>query len=521
MTKKKRIIEDIFKFTSARYISQGIGFFTAIALRAFLGPFYMGIWSLFKVGIGYSAYLFFGVDQGIANRIPFYAGQGDTRSEEEARNAGFGFMLLVSVLTGLGLLSAALILRNKFPIEVIVGLCALSVYLALSNVCIFYQILLRTRHNFSVLSKSIIFEAVINLVLVILLVRNFKIYGLYAALILVTLLNTVFIHALAKYNFVFRLKFRRILSLVKVGLPITIIGFLQWGLNSLDTIMIAKMIGVTFVGYYSIPIMARSYIGQLSGFGTVLYPRILEDYGAKQRIEDIKKYTIVPLAINAYLLPVILGLMFFAAAFIVRIVLPKFIPGILAMQILLIGMFFRSCSYQAEHFLIALNKQTRLIPVFLGALVLNAVMNYILIKRGFGIYGVACATSFVTFLNFIVLQSYAMRHFSRTREIASFFVKIIVPFVYTAAIVLFLQKFLVISNEYIEVTVKSCLLVIFSLPLFFYINKSTRVLNLILDMLITKFNRTGVKDFSDKKDINSDLGEHVKSDKIKDRIKVL
>jgi len=86
--------------------------------------------------------------------------------------------------------------------------------------------------------------------------------------------------------------------------------------------------------------------------------------------------------------------------------------------------------------------------------------------------------------------------------------------------VLLLQKFLVISNEYIGVTVKSCLLVIFSLPLFFYINKSTRVLSLILDMLRTRFKRKGFNDFSDKKDINSDLGEHVKSDKIKDRIKV-
>ena len=487
-SKKRRIVKDTLHLTSARYVAQGIGFFTAIAMRRYLGPFYMGIWSLLTIVLGYTSYLFFGVDKGIVNRIPFYAGQGDERSEEEVKNAGFGFMFLISILTGLGLLVTALILRNRFPVEVVVGLCALSVYLVLNNVCTFYQILLRARHNFSVLSKSMIFEACVNLMLVVLLVRNFKIYGLYVAIILITVLNTLFMHVLARYRFSFRFDPGRILSLAKVGLPITIIGFLQWGLSSLDRIMIAKMIGVTFVGYYSIPIMARSYIGQLSSFGTVLYPRILQDYGEKQSINDIRKYAIVPLTINAYLLPVILGLMFFVGAFVIRMVLPKFIPGILAMQILLIDMFFRSCSYQAEHFLIALDKQTRLIPISVCALALNFTMNYIFIKRGFGIYGVAYATSFVTFLGFIAVQYYAMRHFTRSGEIVSFFIKIVTPFIYTVAIVLLLQRFLVMDNKYIEVAARGCLLLVFSLPLFFYINRSTRVLNLIFEILK---NRTG------------------------------
>lgn len=492
MQKKEQIIKDTFKFTSARYISQGIGFFTALAMRRFLGPFYMGIWSLLKVLLGYVAYLFLGVDKGVANVIPLYAGQGDAKEEEEAKNVSFSFTLLVCVLTGIALLVAAFVLRHKYPKEVITGLCALSAYVILVNLCAFYQIILRTKHNFSVLSRSIIFEAAVNLVLVLFLVSNFKIYGLYATVILVAVLNLIFMHHLAGYRFNFTFKMEKISGLIKVGFPITVVSLLQWALASLDRIMIANMIGVTFVGYYSIPIMAKSYVGQLSGFGTVLYPRIMEAYGKNPSVEDIKRYVLVPPVVNAYLLPAFLGLIFIIVPLLVVKVLPKFVPGILAMQILLLEMFFASCRDQAFHFLVALKKQTKVVPLVIVAILLNIAGNYWLIKKGYGIYGVAWATSVVTFLSFVAIQGYAMIHFAKAQEIILFVGKIVLPLVYTVAVVLLLQKYVVVRNVYVEAGVKSALLMVFSFPLFYYINRKTRIISMIFEMLKTKFVRSGV-----------------------------
>jgi O-antigen/teichoic acid export membrane protein len=86
--KKQRAIKDGPTFTGARYFSQGIGFFTAIALRKFLGSFNMGIWSLLKVLLGYLSYMFVDVNQGASNKTPLYAGQWDVRSESEIVQSG-------------------------------------------------------------------------------------------------------------------------------------------------------------------------------------------------------------------------------------------------------------------------------------------------------------------------------------------------------------------------------------------------------------------------------------------------
>ena len=481
--KKQRIMKDVFKFTSSKYIAQGVGFFTAIVMRKFLGPFYMGVWSLLKVFLGYLTYLFMGVDQGAINKIPLYAGQGDVEAEKEVRNNLFGFMLTISVLAGIALFTVAVLLRNVYPKEVIIGLYVLSGYVILQNMCTFYQILLRTKHNFEVLSKTIIFESVINLIFVFLLISRFKLYGLYAVLIIVAFLNIIFMHTLADYKVRFAFNKDKLFKIAKTGFPITVVGFLQWGLTSLDRVMIADMIGITFVGYYSIPIMARSLVGQLAGFGTVLYPRLMEDYGKSQNIEDIKKYVIIPPMINAYILPVILGILFFAVPLLVEKVLPQYIPGILSMQILFLSMFFEVLKAQAFHFIVALKKQSRVIPAVIVAIILNFIGNFTLIKQGYGIYGVAWATSIVTFLSFVFLQSYAMKHFSLTKEIIFFNFKLIAPLIYTIVVVLFLQKNIVMENRYIEVMVRCFLLIILSLPLFVYVNRVTRVFNLLVDML--------------------------------------
>ncbi|MFA6635544.1 MAG: oligosaccharide flippase family protein [Candidatus Omnitrophota bacterium] len=481
---KGKILKDIFKFTSARYMSQGIGFFTAIALRRFLGPFYMGAWSLLKVLLGYFHYLFLGVDYGASNKIPFYAGQENREAEEDVKNTALTVMLLAGVLTSVCLLISAIIFRQKLQIEIVVGFYVLSVFVIVNNFCSFYQIVLRAKHNFSVLSKSIVFESIVNLLLTILLVSNFKIYGLYVVLIIVTLINLAFMHFLARYRFKFSLNFNRAKELLKTGFPLMVVGILGWFLVSLDRIMIGIMLGVTFVGYYSIANMAQGYIVQLSGFGTVIYPRMMEAYGKKGDIDDIKKYVVIPPLIIAYFLPSVLGMVYFIVPLLVIKVLPDFEPGVTAVQILLLQMFFAASYTQASHFLVALGKQKMFIPITISAIIVNVVGNYIMIKNGFGIYGVAAVTSFVAFLNFVIFQTYAMKHFSGFRRISFFLCKVIFPLLYTATVVLLLNRNVHSQSYLLEIFFKISILLISSLPLYIYIEKKTNIISHFLNVHI-------------------------------------
>jgi O-antigen/teichoic acid export membrane protein len=322
-----------------------------------------------------------------------------------------------------------------------------------------------------------------------LLVRKFELYGLYITLIITALLNLIFMHLFAGYKVKLIIDKKKLLGLWEIfrtSIPIVLVSLLYWVLGTLDRIMIGKMIGIAFVGFYSIPVMTKAYVGQLSSFGTVLYPRLMEAYGEKKSAKEIEKYVIVPIRINAYILPSVLGAVFFIVPLLVRKILPEYIPGILAMQILLIGIFFETCRAQSFFFIIALKKQAKVIPIAVIAIGLNVLGNYILIKMGYGIYGVAAATAFVSFLSFLGIQIYAMRHFAMIKDIIGFLVEIIIPLIYTAVVALFLERFLATGNVYYDVICKSLGLTFSSVPLFLYIQKRTGIISLLYGMFLQK-----------------------------------
>lgn len=481
---KEKIVRDSISLSVARYGSQFLGFFTSVGMKRFLGPYYTGIWSLFKVLIGYLSYLELGIGDAVAVRIPFFLGKKDEKSVDEVKNQGFSITLLISIASSILLLIVALILRNRHPTEVIVGLCAVAICSIVSKVCGYYMSLLKARSEFDILSKVIIFDAVVNLVLVFSLVKRLKLYGLYIEVIITPLLITFLILKLTDCRVSFiRIKLKEVAKLIVVGFPLFIISSLEGLLKTTDVLMIGKMIGVTSVGYYSLAIMARSYVAQVSNLGTVLKPAIMQAYGSREKIEDIQKFVTVIPKITAFILAPILGAMFIAVRPLVKLVLPQFIPGILAMQVLLLEMYFRSCSVQAEHFLIALNRQARLIPLFVGALLLNVCLNYLFIKMGYNIAGVALATSISSFAVFLVMQYYAMAHFANVRQILGLFAVISLPLVYMTATVLLLHRFVNIENTYICAIIRIILIAVFYLPFLVYINRTTQVINILLKLL--------------------------------------
>lgn len=490
MDVKETIIKDTAKYSFAQYTAQGIGFVISTSMRAFLGPYYMGIWSILQVIQSYVIYLYLGVTDAATYKIPFYKGNNDKVSEEEVKNTAFSFIFLISLITSFCLIITALILRGKYPIEVIVGLLALAVYIILQRLYAFYIIVLKAYKNFSLLSKSIVFDAIANLILIFLLVSQFKLYGLYITISVLAVLNTLFVHMSAKYNISFKFSLKRLKSLVIFGLPISLNGFLGEILKTLDRIMIAKMMGLTFVGFYSVAILGKNYISGLSaGVGIVTIPHIQEIYSKNEEMHEIKKFVTTPTLIFSYLLPPLLGVAYLISPLFVKTILPQYVPGILALQIMLLDTFFRTCAPQAGQFLITIGKQAKLIPISLAAIIINVFLNYILIKNGFGINGVAAATSFSSFLIFLATLIYAMKHFANMKEIFIFILKIIWPLFYIFCIIIGCSYFIDVANPYLSLAIKIIIVGIASLPLFYSVNKKSHIFDLFIKSLKGKLGK--------------------------------
>lgn len=483
---KKDIVRDTAKFTGAQYCSQGIGFVTSIAMRRFLGPYYTGIWSLFRIILEYCGYNSLGVDRAAMYKIPFFIGKKDTAESGRIENAAFGFIFFMSIVASIAIIVVTTIMRHRFTPPVVVGLYALSLIVILEKISAFFILLLKARDNFSVLSKAIIFDAVLNVLLVFLLVKNFSIYGLYAMVVLSAIANTLFVYTLTKYKIKPVIDLGRVRELVKYGFPILGLSLLGVMLRSVDRLVIAKMIGITFVGYYSLGIIARNYIEVLASFSTVMRPKMLREYGREEKAEHMKGFVLVSCETVAYTLPILLSMIFFAGPVLVRFVLPKFIPGILVMQILLVDSFFHSSYLQSFQFLIAIGKQKRILPIIAAAIVLNFALDCLVIKAGYGIYGVAAVTALMSFVSFVVIQSYAMKHFESYRTIALFILKIFIPLVYVGGVTLLVDRIVQLANPFLGALLKMTLVCAASAPLLFYINRKTDVISILFSMLISK-----------------------------------
>ena len=60
---KKRILKDLFIYSSGNYISQALGMLGGFLLRVFLTPYYMGIWQGLNIIKTYASYTNLGVSR--------------------------------------------------------------------------------------------------------------------------------------------------------------------------------------------------------------------------------------------------------------------------------------------------------------------------------------------------------------------------------------------------------------------------------------------------------------------------
>lgn len=493
---KNRIIRDTAKYNLAHYSSQFFGFFTSVVMRRFLGPYYTGIWNILQVVMSYFSYLSCGLDIAASYKVPFYRGKNDKDSETETIDSVFTFLLLSSVLAGTIIFIAAFILRNKYPQEVIIGLFAIALIIILQRLYTYYVVILRARSNFSTVSKSVIFDSIVNLILVLCFVTVFKIYGLYLTVALMPVLNVLFIHYLAKYKIRLFFNWRKTLSLIKYSLSLSILGILGNILRSIDRIMIAKMLGITFVGYYSIALLSKNYVvGMYNNFGIVTIPRLFEAYGRGSDVKNIKKFVVVTTETISYLLPPFLAFIFLISPFLIKFALPNFMPGIIAMQIILFDVFFQACSPQLEPFLVAVGKQRQMILINIITIIIAVLLNYYFIKSGLRITGVAIAASLSSFFYFLVCLFYAMLHFATAFEITKFILKIMFPLVYIVGILLISDYSLQILSLYVRLFLKLSIIAVGSIPLMLYIDRKHQVIRVIYSSIRNKNYAVGIRNW--------------------------
>jgi len=488
LDRKKNILTDMIAFGVCGYTSQIIGFFVSIFLRRFLGPFHMGVWSFVRVIIDYSLCTHIGTATAMYYKVPFYNGKGEKEEADTVQNVVFSFLTIISIPIILCILITAFILKDRMSEELFIGFLVFPLIFLGQRFYTFLVMLLRGHKKFVLLGKSYIFDSIVHLLLILLLVYKFKLYGMYAASILLVIFNICYIQYNARFRLRFVLLWGKIKDYIVFGFPIFVASFLNVMLYGVDRLMIAKMLGMVPLGYYSIAIMSRSYtVGVSKSFASVISPYFIEDYGKTEDVLYTRKYVLTYTEIIACVMAVILGCVYIAFPVFVDYAIPRFHPGLNAMKAMLFSTFFMIASGLWENFLVVKNRRIILVITSISAIIMNIILNYIAIKMHFGIVGVATASAFTTFLVFIIFSITGMHYLENLKGLILFFVRVLSPLILIVIEILLIEHFICFANPILECLMRLLLFLICSLGVAFYINKRTGAINIIINILRDKF----------------------------------
>ena len=478
MSRARKMIKDSTGYAVCTVASQVIGIFTSIAMRRFLTPEMMGIWATFLLVLNYALFTDMGVFSAIEVKIPYFRGKNENDEMQNMRNTAFTFAIALSVAMATVSIAASFLLSSKMQSDIILGIRIFALIIAATLFYNLYVSILRGDKNFSLISKVTVFNSIAMLLFVCSLTYLFKLKGIYLATLLATSASWLYIRSKTDYKLKLCFNPNLIKSLSKIGLPMLIGGIVYTVLLSIDRIMIVKMLGPAFLGYYSIAMLALTYVYTFPNLlAIVISPNMQEDFGKNDSRERILEYVKQPSIILAYMFPLVLAAAYYAIPLLVEYVLPKYIPGIASMKMLLIGCFFISLVPLAQNFIIAINKQIVLIPITAAAVFTGLVLNYAMIKMGYGITGVALSTSIAYFVCFVIMYFYVLSHCEKFFMILLSFVTICAPFLYALIIVFALEHFVKCDNITRRTIIHAPVFLIAYSPVLWYANKKTMFLS--------------------------------------------
>ncbi len=255
--------------------------------------------------------------------------------------------------------------------------------------------------------------------------------------------------------------------------------------DTIDRLMILAFLGRKELGYYAVAILAANIIDFIpTAVHNIYLPRIMKHAGEHLSHEHMGMFWLKPLYAVSFILPIIVGLGWLLSPVVIQILLPKYLPGVFALKILIFGMCFASIPLLTRNLFIALNKQFRVLGAYLVSGLLCLGLNYVFLSYGLGITGVALSTT-LTFLFLGIMFIYmALSLLGRKTELFKVVATVYSPSLIIALLLLLLEYVSFISSSIggeISMTVLKviCYLLFLVIGLYLF-NKQTRAISQLI-----------------------------------------
>ncbi len=392
----KTVSNFLYSFVAV-FLVRFVGGITTFIIARILSPADYGTWVTLLVIVSYAPIVCLGTMETLVKMFPFYTGRG-----EIARAARMESNVLGSLALSAALLLAAGATFQFFThafdsgqLRFLIRLFSLAAGLAVFSGFYYYRF---TAHqNFRYVSYIETLRAVM---LFALLVPFSWLWGLRGAAIayvaneLVILSFSYIANNRVLGRCAIRFEPGEMKGLIAIGFPITVIWWTYMLQTSVDRLISMSMLGRAPTGFYGLGAsMASAIVLIPMVLGRVLYPKVNEEVGRNADQERLTLYVLAPAQGLGLFLPVLVGTLLLLTPDLYRTFFPKYVPGIASAQILLVGVYFVSLIRTGVNYLVAIDKQNKVLAFVLVSLCANILTGVGLVKLGFSIEGISVGTS--------------------------------------------------------------------------------------------------------------------------------
>lgn len=455
---EKEILGKSLIYSFSLYIRLFVKLLSGIFIAKLLGPSLFGLKNAYDLARQYESNSDLGVFGALNRLAPYYRGEKDYDKVHAAISSAYSVNLCYAVVAAIIAIIVSRYLKYNGYAQVYVDFVFFfGLMIFTGKLHEYLHTKLRIDHNFYELSVNNLIYGLMVSVLGVVFVYFWSFRGLLISLVVTEV--ACIGHLMLKEK-----KFPKIKissgsygTLLKIGFPMMVLFLLLMLLANADRTLILAMISEEALGYFGIATVATGIIATIPGaIHSVTLTPVMEKLGRTKDILSIRHYLREPMVIMAYLLPVLIALIYFAIHLPIKYYLDQYAPSISVVKVLVIGIYFQSVSSPILSVCLALNKQIHLICLVVPMVVLNFILNYTFIVAGWGIIGVAAGTSITFFITFCILLYFASVQFGESLQTyLESLLMILLPFIYASVLIVGLDTYIdpVIHNIWFDVMI--------------------------------------------------------------------
>lgn len=333
-----KMIKTSFALTSGRVFDMFVSFGLLLIQSRFIGPETTGKVVYFAIPLGYLWILTLGIPSALARELPYYLAKGEREKALLYAQTTQSFSIMMGLLCslGFGILAISSLLRGDYFFAMGWAFQVISAFFTIYNSYILT--LYRTTDEFIKVAKASALSAITRIVVFPLIFVN-PYVGLFMKPISSDISTNIYLYLKRPFKFKFGFDIRVFLDLLKFGMPLIMIGYIEANLwTSMQATMIVRMGDTTQLGLYNFikQIMLLLLIIP-NVVSEVLRPKFATVYGQTNgSLKKVLKASIKPLSITFTFSLIAVFSSWLFIGDIINWLLPKYVDAIPALEIALL-----------------------------------------------------------------------------------------------------------------------------------------------------------------------------------------